>query len=238
MNFSNVSDGSSQSMPTKIPEFSVVSTVEAVTRILRDLIVDGDIPPGERIREVEYSEAFGCARHTLRAAVQVLEHEGLLVRTRNRGVHVPVLGKEDFVDIYRLRAAIELEAVRVLIMENRSLTGAHDALQAFRSIPPDNAPWRELVNLDLQFHRAIVEATQSPRLIRAYRTFTPEITLSLVRLRAHYDEPVGQITAEHAELLAPIANRDWRAAEDRFRRHLSEAVANLTESIADRGDAQ
>lgn len=232
MNSSDVSfDGPKPPAGAAIPEFSVVSTVDAVARVLRDLIVDGSIPPGERIREVEYAQGFGCARHTLRAAVQVLEHEGLLVRTRNRGVHVPVLGEADFVDIYRLRSAIELEAVRTVIVEGRSLTGGQAALKAFRDMPSDSAPWRELVNLDLRFHRAVVEAAQSPRLIRAYRTVEPEITLSLVRLRAHYDEPVGQITAEHAELLEPVADGDWPEAERRFRAHLNVAVANLTKFL-------
>jgi DNA-binding transcriptional MocR family regulator len=57
-----------------------ISTTEAVIASLRARILDGKIEPGVRLPEVELAMEFGVARPTVRAAIQTLCHEGLLVR--------------------------------------------------------------------------------------------------------------------------------------------------------------
>jgi DNA-binding GntR family transcriptional regulator len=208
-------------------ELPVVSTVEALAQALRGQILDGTIKPGERLREVEYSDRFNVARHSFRAATQALVHEGLLKRAPNRGVHVPVLGVEDIRDIYRARAAIEVEAMRICVLESRSTAAAAAAVDEMQAIP-DTARWRDLVDLDLRFHKCFVDATASPRLMRMYATAQSEITLCLGQLRRHYARPAQQIAAEHSELLAPVLAGDVVEAERRLRTHLLDAVENLT----------
>jgi DNA-binding GntR family transcriptional regulator len=203
-----------------------VSTVEALSRILRDQILDGTIAPGERLREIEFAERFGVARHSFRAATQVLVHEGLLARAANRSLHVPLLRPDDVSDIYRAREAIEVEAVRICIAEQRSTEDAAAAVDQMSRLDED-APWREMVDLDIGFHRALVDATGSPRLTRMYVTIQSEITLCLGQLRASYSRPVQQVAAEHRELLDRIVVGDGPEAVRLLRDHLAEAVTNL-----------
>ena len=70
----------------------------------------------------------------------------------------------------------------------------------------DDAPWREVVWPDQRFHTAIIDATESPRLTRAYNGLQSEITLCLAQLEPAYDAP-AEVAAEHEELLAPIICR-------------------------------
>ena len=49
-----------------------VSTVEAATEALREMILGGQLETGARLRETEFSERLGVARHTFRAATQTL----------------------------------------------------------------------------------------------------------------------------------------------------------------------
>jgi DNA-binding GntR family transcriptional regulator len=88
------------------------------------------------------------------------------------------------------------------------------------------APWRDVVWPDQRFHRAIIEATESPRLIRAYNDLQSEITLCLAQLRPAYDAP-AEVAAEHEELLGPIISGDVDQAEKLFRLHLLEATGKL-----------
>ena len=94
---------------------NTVSTVDAAANVLRELILDGELEPGSRLREAEFAERLGIARHSFRAATQVLISEGMLRREPHRGVQVTVLTAPDILDTFRLRAALETEAVRLAI---------------------------------------------------------------------------------------------------------------------------
>jgi len=204
---------------------SAVSTVEAAANALRELILDGRLLPGARLREHEYAERLGIARHSFRAATQILIGEGLLKREPHRGVEVPVLSAGDVADIFRLRTALEIEAVRLVGEAGIVPAAAQLAVDEMSSLAED-APRRAIVWPDRRFHQAIIEATGSVRMQRAYFGLQSEITLCLAQLEPACDKP-GQVAAEHEELLAPIISGDAGLAEKLFRHHLDQAVISL-----------
>ena len=65
-----------------------VSTVDAIAAALRTRILDGELAAGERLRELELADAYGVARHSLRAALRALAAEGLVAIEPNRGASV------------------------------------------------------------------------------------------------------------------------------------------------------
>jgi DNA-binding GntR family transcriptional regulator len=209
-------------------QLATVSTVQAAANTLREQILDGHIEPGARLRETEFAERLGIARHSFRAATQILITEGLLVREPNRGVHVPVLEPNDLIDVFQLRTALELEAVRLVMAAGEIPEEAEESVRVLSGIS-DDAPWRSVVEPDMSFHRAIIDAAGSPRLARAYSSVQSEILLCLVQLRPYYHRP-AEVAAEHVELIAAIRSGDVSEAEELFRVHLAEAADNLTKA--------
>jgi DNA-binding GntR family transcriptional regulator len=224
------------SAATAAVRLSTVSTVDAAANVLRELILDGQLEPGARLREAEFAERLGIARHSFRAATQILISEGLLRREPNRGVHVPVFEPADLIDVFRLRTALEVEAVRLVIATGRVPEAAEESVRELSALA-DDAPWRAVVEPDLGFHRSIIDASGSERLARAYATVQSEVLLCLVWLRPHYDRP-SQVAAEHEELIAAIRAGDADRAEDLFRAHLREAAENLTRAWQERTGEQ
>jgi DNA-binding GntR family transcriptional regulator len=210
-------------------QIKTVSTVDAIAQALRDRILDGSIAPGTPLREAQWAAEFGVARHSFRAATQQLIHQGLLRHAPNRGVQVPELGPDDIEDVFLLRSALELEALRIVVGQGEPPADAVQAVAQLEALPAD-APWHEVVVPDMNFHRALIHATGSPRLIRAYGVVQAEIEFCLVQLRPHYERP-DQVAQEHRELLAPIADHDEEAAERLLRIHLDEARANLLAAL-------
>jgi DNA-binding GntR family transcriptional regulator len=208
---------------------NTVSTVDAAANVLRELILDGELEPGSRLREAEFAERLGIARHSFRAATQVLIAEGMLRREPHRGVQVTVLDAADIVDTFRLRTALETEAVRIVIASGRVPGGARQAVDDLSAVA-DGAPWRDVVEPDMRFHRAVIDAAESPRLGRAYGAVEAEIQLCMVQLRPHYERP-SEVAAEHTELLAAIEDGDPARADELFRRHLTDAVRNLSSAL-------
>jgi DNA-binding GntR family transcriptional regulator len=212
---------------------ATVSTVEAAANAIRDLILDGELPAGARLRENDFAERLGVARHSFRAATQILIGEGLLRREPNRGVAVPVFSQADVEDIFKLRAALEVEATRLAIEAGVVPAEARAAVAALSALNAD-ASWSDVVQPDLTFHRAIIDASGSVRLQRAYHGLQSEIVLCMVQLQPAYDHP-QEVAAEHEELLAAIEKRDAENAERLWRVHLDEAAANQIKALATAG---
>ena len=223
---------SESSAATETLRLGTVSTVDAAANVLRELILDGQLEPGARLREAEFAERLGIARHSFRAATQILITEGLLRREPNRGVHVPVFEADDLIDVFRLRTALEVEAVRLVIAADRVPGAAEESVRVLSGLG-DDAPWRAVVEPDMRFHRSIIDASGSERLVRAYATVQSEVLLCLVWLRPHYDRP-SQVAVEHEELIAAMRSGDADRAEDLFRAHLREAAENLTRAWQER----
>lgn len=208
---------------------TTVSTVQAAANALRAMILDGEIKPGTRLRENDFAEQLGIARHSFRAATQILVGEGLLRREPHRGVLVPVLSRADIEDIFKMRAALEIEAVHLVMAEKVVPPGARAAVDALSALG-DESPWREVVQPDLDFHRSIIDAGGSARMSRAYRGLQSEITLCMVQLEPVYERP-ADVAAEHQELLAAIVDADPKKTEQLFRSHLSDAERNQIRAL-------
>lgn len=215
--------------PDPAVRIATVSTVEAAANAIRDLILDGQLSPGTRLRENDFAERLGIARHSFRAATQILIGEGLLRREPNRGVQVPVFSRGDVEDIFKLRAALEVEAVRLVIESGAVPEEAREAVKELSELS-GKATWREVVEPDLRFHRSIIDAAGSERLQRAYAGLQSEIGLCMVQLEPAYDHP-AQVAAEHAELLGAIDAGDPELAEALWRAHLADAAENQIGAI-------
>ena len=203
-----------------------ISTMEAVVASLRSRILDGVIEPGVRLPEQDLAMEFGVARPTVRAAIQTLCHEGLLVRERNRSAEIPVLTRDEILDLFSVRIPIECLVVRSVLERGASLTPAREAMAVMEALP-DDAGWSQVVAADGAFHQSLVDAVGSPRLERLYGSLSGEIRLCVAQLRPSWASP-SAIGHEHHEVLDVLETGDVQAAEARMTAHLERAVRDLT----------
>ncbi|GAA3306369.1 GntR family transcriptional regulator [Nonomuraea dietziae] len=185
-----------------------VSTVSALADALRQRVLSGEIDPGTSLPEQEIAAAYGVARPTVREALAVLVHEGLLRRERNRSAYVPEVTTADLDDLMFVRRPLEQLMARSLA--GRRVREADAALERMAALP-DDAPWSDVVAEHMALHQALVEAVGSPRLLRLYGALAAETRLGLVRLRRVYEDR-DQLVAEHRALLDAIAAGDAQAA--------------------------
>ncbi|RCW22509.1 GntR family transcriptional regulator [Ciceribacter lividus] len=80
---------------------------------IRDLILKGEIEPGERLSEVALSERLDVSRTPLRSALQKLEQEGLVTLIPSGGYAVRSFSRQDIVDAIELRGVLEGTVVRL-----------------------------------------------------------------------------------------------------------------------------
>lgn len=74
--------------------------------ILRERIVSGVYPAGERIREAELQKEFGFSNGPIREALQQVVADGLAERAPWQGVRVVELGPLEIVELFQVRVAL------------------------------------------------------------------------------------------------------------------------------------
>src|SRR6266446_5488267 len=82
---------------------------------LREEILSGRLQPGAELAEVALSEQLGVSRGPLREAIGRLASEGLVTVRPRRGAVVRSLSKQEFVELYQVREALEMLAVRLAV---------------------------------------------------------------------------------------------------------------------------
>ena len=77
---------------------------------LRDLIMRGDLRPGDKLPEQKLCERFGVSRTPMREAVKVLAAEGVLRLVINRGAIVAETTPQEIEELFPIMAALEAVA--------------------------------------------------------------------------------------------------------------------------------
>ncbi|MEU8200683.1 GntR family transcriptional regulator [Streptosporangium sp. NPDC049046] len=193
-----------------------VSAVGALADALRRRVLSGEIAPGTTLPEQELSALYGVARPTVREALAVLVHEGLLRRERHRSAQVAEVTVADLDDLMFVRRP--LEELTATSLAGRRVGEADAALARMAALPAD-APWSEVVAEHMALHQALVVAVGSPRLERLYGMLAAETRLGLVRLRVVYSDR-HVLVAEHRNLLDAIGGGSREAAREAVAAHL------------------
>lgn len=207
----------------------VVSVVQAVVKSLRTRIFSGELAPGTALGEVDVAAHYEVARPTAKAALENLVSSGLLTRNAHQSAKVTLLSSADARDIYRTRAIIEAEAVRLLANSTQVPEAARKAnaeITALRDASPI-----QIVDPDVRFHSALVQALESERTSSIYAQLSDEIRLCMTHVQDATLLNTADIADEHEQLLDRIAVGDAQGAAEVLAKHLSHASTRLAEHL-------
>ncbi len=88
---------------------------DQIAESIRNMIVAGDLKPGDRIVESRIARDIGVGQPTVREALVALEHQGLVVRKANQGCVVTSLTRAEICQLIRIRAELETLAVELAV---------------------------------------------------------------------------------------------------------------------------
>ena len=203
------------------------SVVDALRSEMQNQILKGSIPPGTPLAEASVAQTFDVARPTAKAAIEQLVQVGLLRRSRNKTARVPRLDAGDVADLYLSRGIIESAVVRILAGRGHAPTGAVQAVDRLRAAIAGGANVSELVERDIDFHRALVAASDSTRLRRLHELVIGEAHLCMSQVQLHHLLHPQVIADEHTRILAMIEAGDAEGATAEMDAHISQAGYRL-----------
>ncbi|MFL1379355.1 MULTISPECIES: GntR family transcriptional regulator [unclassified Nocardiopsis] len=212
---------------------------EAADRI-RESILQGTLPPGAALREVDLATRLDVSRGSVREGLALLERDGLVVSEWHRGARVIELTPTDVDEVYTVRGALERlaahrAATRVTDAHLAELSDLVDALERALSEGTDAA---ELLRLDLGFHDLLYEIAANTRLLRAWQALRSPVHLfQLTRIRRCHPHYRRGAVEEHRAMVDLLRRREADAAGHCAEAHVAASRATLIAMLgSDPGD--
>ena len=142
-----------------------------VAQRIRELIVEGILPPGKRVAEAAVADRLGVSRTPVRNALPALASEGLLEPAGKRGYAVRAFTTDDSYRATEIRCVLEGYAARELaarddrapiVAELRQTLREGDAIFAKGHVVKEDE--EGYARMNARFHDLIVGGAQDPLL--------------------------------------------------------------------------
>lgn len=201
---------------------------QKVYSIVKQLIEDRKLLPGEKIHQEKLAQELGISRTPLIAALKFLEHEKLVEVKPRRGFFVRLFSIEEMISIFEIRELLEgLSARRAA----RCITAQQT--QKMREIFKDFAGINNIVDYsayaraDKQFHTFVAEIGSREFLTTILQTLNiVTLTYQMVDSEGLIREPNITIN-EHLQIIDAICSHNAKQAEELMRRHLQQTIVTL-----------
>lgn len=202
---------------------------------LRQDIVRGVIPPGEWMVEAEISSVLGLSRTPVRAALQRLHREGYVVSSGSGAktrMAVTPLTREDAGELYAVIGHIEgLGARRTAALPLRQRLAVVSRLREINS-QLKQAEAGRIFELDLAFHRMLLESGAGPRVIEIHGMVQPQAERYWRLYSDAIVSELGKSVREHNSILAALRAGDADAAEKGVQANWMNGLARLSKMMA------
>jgi DNA-binding GntR family transcriptional regulator len=182
---------------------------------IRNMIVAGDLQPGDRIVESRIARQIGVGQLTVREALVALGHQGIVVRKADQGCVVISLTGAEICHLMRIRAELETLAVE-LALESASDTEIEKLLEVtgrMKEAASQKDP-EQFFKLDFRFHDTLWKLSGNtflPRLLE--QTLAPLLAFLFIRnLRRNLELDVMGSAEAHAEVAKAILSRHKETA--------------------------
>ncbi len=182
---------------------------QQLVELLRMDILSGKVRPGEPLREEKVAKQYSVSRGPVREALVRLCHEGLLVSEPNVGVKVASTPDSAMRSlIIQTRLSIEKFAIARMIdhADEEHLARLENALDNLRTAC-EKGSVEMLRRYDLEFHRAIIEASGDKELLALWQPFVSRMMLHYDRLR-----DLMESYEEHLAIFKAVVCHDLDAA--------------------------
>ena len=205
---------------------------EEATERLRDLIVQGSLPPGSRLNERLLTAQLGVSRTPLREAFKVLATEGLVELLPNRGAIVSAIDPVRLADTLAVMGA--LEALAGELACTHASDGQVNEIRSLHQEMLANHARGDLAGyfkFNQAIHLKIVKYSGNAVLYQTYRQLNANVRRAryMANLsRERWDAAVR----EHGEILEALAQRDVARIRVLLAEHLAHKLASVMGELA------
>jgi DNA-binding GntR family transcriptional regulator len=217
-----------------LPQIRPISLREQVVQQIRTAIIEGRLKPNDHITETTLTSQLGVSRTPVREALILLEREGLIIASPNRGCFVRAFTKQDVSEIFTLRTMLE-NFVGELILDKLipdDFECLYNSVQQ-QAEALEQGDIKRVRSIDMEFHRYLVAKSDHNMLIRSWNEIVAQIA-ALLYIRAEhtldYDET--QSLCDHRAIVEAYQQRNLLRLHELNRQINGRVAAECQRAIA------
>jgi DNA-binding GntR family transcriptional regulator len=189
---------------------------------IRQMIITGELEPGQPLSEVSLAETFGISRTPIREALKQLQIEGLVEIRPRVGTFVAVPTRRELNELFEMKQLLEGGAARLMAARGDvpELTAMKENIrEADAAVAAgDVERYGELVH---EFHEILVAGADNGKLAAHYRLLMNQLAYRrLVKTSLARPGRSLESEREHHTVLELIIAKDGIGAENFMRRHV------------------
>lgn len=190
---------------------------QQVYESLKLSILKGDIKPETKLNEVHVAEQLNVSPTPVREAFRLLAAEGFVEIKPYKGVIVKKYSKEEVIQVYQCREALEVLAIQLAIYKINDEDIV--LLKGFIEKSKETNDVTQFVLLNTKIHNLIINKSGNAKLKYILKTLD-DVLLHDRNITANDEKRRKEIIEEHLELFNAIVSKDVIKAETAIRNHI------------------
>ncbi|MBC9226478.1 FCD domain-containing protein [Aeromicrobium sp. 636] len=206
---------------------------EEVAAYVRELIISGEVKPGEFLRIEPIAEAVGVSNTPVREGLLSLRSQGFVRLAPRRGFMVAPFSEQDVKDLFWAQSQLagELASRAAEKISPDTIKRLEENLERYTAAV-DSHDERAVADLGHQFHREINLASDSHRLALLLGSVVRHLPN---RFYANIEGRVGDTQDDHPAILAALRDRDGDHAREIMESHIQRGGERLIHTLNERG---
>jgi len=195
-----------------MPKLQRSTLNEEVYLQLKQALMTGRIAPGSTMTIRSLAASFGISVMPVREALRRLVAEHVLVLLPNRSVSLPIITRERFREITRIRTSLEglaaEEATPLVSAEDiRQMAAINDEMEQ-----PNTTKHPEYLVMNREFHFRLYQSARLPTLVKIIESLWLQIGPLLTIQQGVYESEGKLVQTQHRRLLQALKKRDAAGA--------------------------
>lgn len=198
----------------EMPKLQRNTLNEEVYQQLKQALMTGRIAPGSTMTIRSLAKSFGISPMPVREALRRLVAEHVLVLLPNRSVSLPIITRERFREITRIRTSLEglaAEEATPLIAQDvlKRMAALNDEMEA-----PGQTRRPEYLVKNREFHFCLYQSSRLPTLVKIIEALWLQIGPLLTIQQEEFASESVIVQTQHRRLLRALKKRDAAEARD------------------------
>lgn len=200
---------------------------EEICDYIKELILTGELKPGDRIVETRCAKELGVSQSPVREAIRELEIIGLVENRPFQGSYVKEHTVKDVKDSYKVRISLETLGMKYAVecITEEQLKEIFDVMKEMEAAA-ENHEFDLYIKLDALFHQKIMEVSQNKMLLRLWsQCHVREWTC--ISTKKLSNKGLKNLAVRHEAIYEALAARNERKALQAVTSHLEELLVEM-----------
>ena len=193
------------------------SLKDQIKSILIDRMIDGDLAPGDRIKELQVAQEFGTSQAPVREAIRCLETLGYVEHIPHVGAMVRTFHKGEIEEAYQVREALEVHSLTLISAGQGELVKDLSVHLEQMKRATQEEDIGKFTQADNRFHRAIVASGNNETMLSIWESL--KMQLQVIATIVEASMPLEKVYALHPPIVEALKNKRQEPAAQLLQGH-------------------